>query len=409
MPGSQCAVRGRSARAHARAMAPPEAHRFMLQDILTEHHEEIVDRAKRRVAQRHTAGANEKQPVHGIPLFLRQLGDVMRDDDRNMSVLSKTAELHGNELFRAGFTVAEVVHGYGDVCQVVADIAREHDAPIQTEEFRTFNASLDTAIAHALTEHGRMRELAVVAKGTQQMGEFAHEIRNLLGNATLAFEAIVEARAAAREQDVEARAAAREQNGENGDGYQSVPDRTAEILGRSLRGMRELVSQSLNKVRLEAHVHHPRSIRVKDLVNELAVAASLEAKARGRELAPCVCPANLYVFGDRALLASAVSNLLQNALKFTHPHSTVTLRVRATNKRVFLDVEDACGGLPEGKREALFRPFEQDSADMSGIGLGLLIARKAVQVNGGVLSVRDLPGVGCVFTVEMPRHMRGAL
>jgi signal transduction histidine kinase len=68
-----------------------------------------------------------------------------------------------------------------------------------------------------------------------------------------------------------------------------------------------------------------------------------------------------------------------------------------------LDVEDACGGLPPGKIEELFRPFEQRGADRTGLGLGLSISQQGVEANGGVLRAHDLPGIGCVFTIDLPR------
>jgi hypothetical protein len=100
-----------------------------------------------------------------------------------------------------------------------------------------------------------------------------------------------------------------------------------------------------------------------------------------------------------------VANLLQNAFKFTHHPGHVWLRTRKTADLVFIDIEDQCGGLPHGQAEALFRPFQQRSTDRSGLGLGLSISRKAVQLNGGDIRVRNLPGKGCVFSVEMPRKV----
>jgi hypothetical protein len=74
---------------------------------------------------------------------------------------------------------------------------------------------------------------------------------------------------------------------------------------------------------------------------------------------------------------------------------------------VLIEVEDECGGLPEGKAEAMFGKFEQHHGDRSGLGLGLSIARRAVEASGGKLSVRDVPGVGCVFTIDLPRQDAG--
>jgi signal transduction histidine kinase len=70
---------------------------------------------------------------------------------------------------------------------------------------------------------------------------------------------------------------------------------------------------------------------------------------------------------------------------------------------VLFDVEDECGGLPPGSTDNLFRPFEQQGTDRTGVGLGLSISLKAARANGGDICVRDLPGRGCVFTLDLPR------
>jgi signal transduction histidine kinase len=98
-----------------------------------------------------------------------------------------------------------------------------------------------------------------------------------------------------------------------------------------------------------------------------------------------------------------VTNLLQNAFKFTRAKSHVALRARATAERVFIDVEDRCGGLPPGRAEELFAPYEQRSIDRSGVGLGLSICERGARANGGEIHARNNPGIGCVFTVDLPR------
>ena len=75
-----------------------------------------------------------------------------------------------------------------------------------------------------------------------------------------------------------------------------------------------------------------------------------------------------------------------------------------TADRVLFDVEDECGGLPAGKVEELFAPYTQRGRDRSGVGLGLSICLKAARANRGEVGVRDLPGKGCVFTLDLPRR-----
>jgi signal transduction histidine kinase len=111
----------------------------------------------------------------------------------------------------------------------------------------------------------------------------------------------------------------------------------------------------------------------------------------------------LAIEADQQTLAAVVRNLLQNAFKFTRPHSTVTLRVGASAERVLIEVEDECGGLPSATINELFRPFEQRSADRTGAGLGLAFSRLGVEANGGRIYARSLLDRGCVFTVDLPR------
>ena len=71
---------------------------------------------------------------------------------------------------------------------------------------------------------------------------------------------------------------------------------------------------------------------------------------------------------------------------------------------MLIEVQDECGGLPGGDdSEALFRPFEQRSADRSGIGIGLAFCRWGALANNGRIYSRNLPGIGCIFTVDLPR------
>jgi signal transduction histidine kinase len=109
------------------------------------------------------------------------------------------------------------------------------------------------------------------------------------------------------------------------------------------------------------------------------------------------------VEADRQLLAAAVANLLQNAFEFTRPQGHVMLTTLSSKGRVLIEVEDECGGLPPGKAEELFLQFEQRGRDRSGLGLGLSISRRSVEADGGEIHVRDLPGKGCVFAIDLPR------
>src|SRR6185295_17517530 len=85
--------------------------------------------------------------------------------------ISNTAENHGNELFLRGFSVDQIVHDYGDLCQAVTELAIEHNLPIANNEFQTLNRCLDDAIANAVSEFMRERDQAIAGANERTINE----------------------------------------------------------------------------------------------------------------------------------------------------------------------------------------------------------------------------------------------
>jgi len=141
-----------------------------------------------------------------------------------------------------------------------------------------------------------------------------------------------------------------------------------------------------------------------DFIDQIGASALLEARARGCKLTVSDVDARLAVDVDPDMLLSALGNLLQNAFKFTQQGTEVTVNAYAVADRILIDVEDHCGGLPPDSADKMFLPFSQSGADKSGLGLGLAISRRSIEANSGILRVRDVPGTGCVFTIDLPRH-----
>jgi hypothetical protein len=170
--------------------------------------------------------------------------------------------------------------------------------------------------------------------------------------------------------------------------------------------MRNLIDRSLAEVRVTAGLP-PRlkAVRLADLLSEVATSSSLEPLARECRFTVMPMDQEIQVDVDPEMLAAAVGNLLQNAFKFTKHHSEVRLHAHVTGGRVLITVEDHCGGLPNGIPEKLLLPFVQSGQDRSGLGLGLDICRRGVEANNGILRVRDVPGSGCVFTIDLPAQV----
>ena len=207
-----------------------------------------------------------------------------------------------------------------------------------------------------------------------RLGEFAHELRNALATAVIAFRLIQEGKA-------------------------RLDGPTATIVMRCHQRMEDLMSQTITGVRLRSGAALRRErILVATLLRDV-VAATFP----GPDVALSIDDSDpIEIEVDVAILSSALYNLVQNAVKFTKSGGQVTLRARGGGERVVVEVEDRCGGLPPGQTDDLFRPFVQGTTRRGGVGLGLDIAREAVEAHGGRLWARDLPGVGCIFSLELP-------
>jgi signal transduction histidine kinase len=359
----------------------------MLHHFIVANREQIILRAQRRVRRRSFSSSTAAELEHGIPRFLTQLSAALAPaaaggvghGASSRKDISDSAALNGQDLLKNGFTVAQVVHGYGDVCQIVAELAAESRTAIAPEEFQIFNRCVDDAIAGAVTAYSRKRQRNLASVETERLSVLIHELRNLLSTAVLSFDLIKK-------------------------GTVTVDGSTGAMHSRSLAGVRTLVERSLAEMRLDASSRALERISLLEFMEEIELSAGMQAEGHGMELIVGAVDSDLAVDADWQLLAAAIANLTENAFKYSRPEAKVSLTTRATATRVFIDVEDECGGLPAGKVEQLLRTSTHGGSDPPGLGLGLSTARRAVRANSGELHVRDLPGRGCVFTIELPRR-----
>jgi signal transduction histidine kinase len=180
---------------------------------------------------------------------------------------------------------------------------------------------------------------------------------------------------------------------------------TGAVLERSIESLRILIDQSLMSARATPTVTVGKEqFSVAEFIAELQSAAELSAASYHCNLVVSRVEPELAIEADRELLLAAVGNLLQNGFKFTKPNTEVRLNAYASGDHILIDVKDHCGGLPAGTAEQMFLPFQQLGLNKTGLGLGLSIARRTVSLYGGALTVRDLPGEGCIFTILLPRH-----
>jgi signal transduction histidine kinase len=350
----------------------------MLFEFITANREELIARTRAKVARRLAPKPTELELMSGVPLFLDQLVETLGlSPSSRAGTIERSAAVHGAALLELGYTVAQVVHDYGDICQAITELADETGAEITIDEFHTLNRCLDNAIAESVTEYTRLRDQSMVLGETERSGVFAHELRNRIAAAQLAFHAIRSGRA-------------------------PIGGSVAAVVTRNLNAMTALINRTLVEVRLDSGSAHRQRIHLYQLIDEAEVDGTMEAGVHGVSLRVAPMDHGIEVDADPQILAGAIANVLQNAFKFTHVGGRVSLRTSVVGTRIEIQIEDECGGLPTGKAAELFGAFQQRGTSRDGLGLGLFISRKGVEASGGVIRVRDFPGKGCVFTIDLP-------
>jgi signal transduction histidine kinase len=291
--------------------------------------------------------------------------------------VAKSAGAYGRELQHLGYTLSHVVHAYGAICQAITEIAIEKKAAITTEEFRALNRCLDTAIAGAVTTFHSERAEDVTNRETQHLGFLAHELRNALAIVNTSLRLI--------------------KGGTVGFGGS-----IGQVLDRALKRQQELIDRSLAEVRLRVDPKvHKETASFHQLVEQVIVTAEAETRLKNQMLRIDIAP-GLEIDADQYLLFSAVSNLVQNAIKYSCPGGMIRIRAHRAGEQTIIEVEDECGGLSSASPSDLFKPFEQQHKNREGLGLGLTIAHRAIALNGGTIDVKNLPRSGCIFRITLP-------
>ena len=230
----------------------------MLDEFITANRGEIIGRCRAKVATRSEPAPTKAEIDHGVPMFLDQLLEELRHGPSAGVDITRTATQHGHDLLLKQYTLSQVVHDYGDVCQAVTELAVERNATISADDFRTLNRCLDDAIAGAVTEYGRVRNQRThdveSARGSERLGFFAHELGNLINTGIIAFEILKT-------------------------GNVGVGGSTGAVLHRSLMGLRSLVTRSLAEIRLTEGIHNQQQLAIAGLIKELAPCDSPDVEA----------------------------------------------------------------------------------------------------------------------------------
>jgi len=354
-----------------------------LPGLLEAQRNEILARWLGRISREHGDKelSNAELRDH-LPNFFDQVLSALRAS-QTLVAQEETSEppaassAHGTQRLRVGFDVVEVVREYEILTECILDEIEAKGGAVSTHAFRRVQRLVNAGRAEAISAYIERRDAEAVDAHVRHIAFIAHELRNPLAPAFMALTAL---RRNARPEDEWALSA----------------------VMRNLTTLRDLIDQVLVHDRLEARLQLQREqLDIRALIEQAIIDASLTARQRQLEIL-IHAPAALPYAGDPRVLRSAISNLLGNAIKFTHEGEKIAIRAERRNAAVSLEIEDRCGGLPEGNTQDLFKPFLQRGEDRSGFGLGLAIVKQGIEAHGGKVSVTNLRGKGCVFSLELP-------
>jgi heavy metal sensor kinase len=146
-------------------------------------------------------------------------------------------------------------------------------------------------------------------------------------------------------------------------------------------------------------------VDLRELADEVAGHLSVLAEENGQSIVVQPAPVTVCCEGDRLMLRQAVINLVDNAVKYSPSAAEIQVRVSASDSAAALEVCDNGPGIAPERAERIFDRFYRAASgtDRGGMGLGLSIAKCAVEANRGELSWHPRPGGGSIFRVVLPR------
>lgn len=355
-----------------------------LHEVLASKREEVIQRWR---AQVQGTLAPEAMPrfelVDHIPQFVDEIVVALRADAGLSSPGSPgderaMAAVHGAQRLRLGFSLDSLVREYGALRDAIMAVARDAGAELTFRELEVLFDAIISGIAHAVSEYTRQRDAELLRLANEHFAFIAHELRDPLSSATMAFQLLKEK------------------------GQLPAQSRSVGAIERGLRRTSELIHQTLQIARVASGIELRRqTTTLKALLDDAELGAISDAESESVAIRSAV-ENDERVSLDTRLVRSALGNLVRNAVKYTAAGGVVELRGRIEDGRAVVEVEDCCGGLEPGKVEQAFAPFVRLDNRQSGFGLGLAIAKQAVDAHGGTIRVQNLPGKGCIFILELP-------
>ncbi|RZS44591.1 two-component system sensor histidine kinase SenX3 [Herbihabitans rhizosphaerae] len=349
----------------------------------------LIGRARRAAIDRRPAGPTVAALVqrlvhssHSGVVVLNHFGDVVLHNPRAAAL----GVVRNNRVDERASKAAEAVRETGDAMEI--DLSplgsrggRQPEAVLG--EVRSLGDGFTVVDAADQSDAVRLE-----ATRRDFVANVSHELKTPVGAMALLAEAVLDA----------------------ADDPEEVRRFTNKILHESTR-LGTLVTELIALSRLQGAERLPdmNTVEVDAVVREALGRARLAAESTGIEIASDTA-SGLLVEGDRTLLVTALSNLLENAVAYSSPGSPVSISRRLAEGFVEIAVTDRGIGIAEDEQQRVFERFyrvdKARSRATGGTGLGLAIVKHVAANHGGEVRLWSKPGTGSTFTLRIPAHRR---
>jgi signal transduction histidine kinase len=367
----------------------PEGHGRKQRERLAE----LIRRRDRDIQQRWIEQATqalkgrEVSPTelrNSMPEYLNRLADGLQQatnvQSGGSSSWENVAREHAETRVRLGFDIGQLVREFIILRQVIFQIIEEEEGQaLEIRQAARLADVMDGAIEAAVKSYVESRDYEARRKEAEHVGFITHELRNPLTTAILGAHQLRYLAPLSSEQSA-----------------------MLAIVERNQHRLADLIDGVL-LVERDFHELKPQRIvtTLAQIFEQPVAAATLAAAAKGLHFEARFDP-EVVVHVDPRLTVSALDNVLQNAVKYTDS-GDVDVTVDDDPNEVVVHVRDSCPGISKDDLRTIFEPFRRASSQKPGAGLGLAIARRAVEVQGGQIHAESGEERGCHFWLTLPK------
>ena len=349
---------------------------------------DIIDRWLRQLrAELRHRNVEPTALVDGIEDYLKNVAALLRGGSSGTAggerVWAAIAKEHAITRVRQGFDIDELIQEFVLLRKILLGVLDEEGALTNRQQIDRIVDLIEAAVKLAVRSYVEHRDYQAKRTEAEHIGFVAHELRNPLSTAILMQRQLRKVLPPATKSQ----------------------EQLYDVITRSHARLRMLIDRVLLVEQLDVGEvdYRPVSTTIGEILDPVLPAIVATAQAKGLLFDGQFEP-HTPLDIDPILTASAIQNLLDNAVKYTD-RGHVDLWIEQRPDEIVVHVRDQCAGIPEQELKRIFEPFHRGSTHKPGTGLGLAIARRAVERQGGSIHAESAIGVGCHFWLTLPQSV----